>query len=149
MSGRENFMPASSIAIALASLCAFQDSLSAQVIEGREGEANPSAALFKATAFGAGTGLLIGGAYALMTDADESGTVVGGALALGCDGGHEVGLAHQRPLERDGVAVEDLIVGDVHECADRRDHLRRDHRPVGEQTWPGCRSITRESCAPH
>lgn len=81
------------VAIALASLGVTQDGLSAQVVEAREGDSNPSAALFKATLFGAGTGLLVGGAYALMNDADQDETIdalkwgfvagVGGGLAIG------------------------------------------------------------------
>jgi hypothetical protein len=46
----------------------------ADINEERQGEANPSAVIFHATLFGAGTGLLLGGAYALVENSSNRDT---------------------------------------------------------------------------
>jgi len=76
--------------IALALACLFQDSVSAQVVEKREGEANPAAVLFRSTLYGAGTGLVLGGAYALVEEDDDPST--GEILKWGTAGGAAAGF---------------------------------------------------------
>jgi hypothetical protein len=69
---------------------------SAQVVEERESEANPASAIFRATLYGAGTGLAIGGAYALIADGDDpsTGEILRWGTALGAGAGVVVGLLY-------------------------------------------------------
>jgi hypothetical protein len=68
MMRKRTSFPVTMVVLALCS--SFQGS-GAQVIEERSGEANPSTAIFHSTLYGAGTGLLLGGAYALVEDDDD------------------------------------------------------------------------------
>jgi hypothetical protein len=77
-------------AIALALFCSFQESVSAQVVEKRQGEANPAAVIFRSTLYGAGTGLVLGGAYALIEEDDDPST--GEILKWGTAGGAAAGF---------------------------------------------------------
>ena len=75
---------------------------SAQVVEERESDANPAAAIFKATLFGAGTGLVLGGAYALIADDEDdlveddpsTGEILQWGTAIGAGAGLVVGLLY-------------------------------------------------------
>jgi hypothetical protein len=69
---------------------------SAQVVEERESEANPASAIFRATLYGAGTGLAVGGAYALIADGDDpsTGEILRWGTALGAGAGVVVGLLY-------------------------------------------------------
>jgi hypothetical protein len=69
---------------------------SAQVVEERASEANPASAIFRATLYGAGTGLAIGGAYALIADGDDpsTGEILRWGTALGAGAGVVVGLLY-------------------------------------------------------
>ncbi len=78
------------ILIALVMACVLQTVAGAQVIEERKGEANPSTVIFHATLYGAGTGLLLGGAYALV-EKDEDLTTWE-ILKWGVAGGTAAGL---------------------------------------------------------
>lgn len=76
--------------LALALVCLFQSEATAQVVESREGDANPAKVIFLATLYGAGTGLALGGAYALIDNGDDPGT--GEILRWGTAGGAATGL---------------------------------------------------------
>jgi hypothetical protein len=83
-------------AIALVLVVGAQDSLRAQVVESRESDSNPATAIFKATLAGAGTGLLLGGAYALVESdgADETKDALKWGVAGGAVAGAAVGLVY-------------------------------------------------------
>jgi hypothetical protein len=68
----------------------------AQVVEQRESEANPSVAIFRATLYGAGTGLLVGGAIALVEEDDgmSTGEILSWSVAGGTLAGLLVGLVY-------------------------------------------------------
>jgi hypothetical protein len=71
------------------------ESASAQVVEGRDAEANPASVIFRATLYGAGTGLALGGAYALIEQGDaDTGDILRWGTALGTAGGLLVGLIY-------------------------------------------------------
>lgn len=76
--------------IAVALLPGSHQDLTAQVVTARDSEANPASALFRATLYGAGTGLVLGGAYALVDDDGDPGT--GQILKWGVAGGVAAGL---------------------------------------------------------
>lgn len=90
--------PLAAAGLAVALTCGLHGDLSAQVVEERDSEANPAASIFKATLYGAATGLALGGAYALVNDDvdDDGGTSDADALrwgtAIGAVGGLVVGL---------------------------------------------------------
>jgi drug/metabolite transporter (DMT)-like permease len=69
---------------------------SAQVIEERKGESNPSAVIFHSTMYGAGTGLLLGGAYALIEDDPDLSTseILEWGLVGGVASGLLIGLIY-------------------------------------------------------
>jgi hypothetical protein len=85
-----------SVAIALALMIGAQNSLRAQVVEERESDSNPATAIFKATLAGAGTGLLLGGAYALIESdgADETEDILKWGVAGGAIAGAAVGVVY-------------------------------------------------------
>jgi hypothetical protein len=77
-------------------VCLLQSAASAQVIETREGDSNPGKVLFLSTLYGAGTGLVLGGAYALVDDDDDPGTgdILQWGVAAGAATGLVVGLIY-------------------------------------------------------
>lgn len=88
------------------------DTASAQVIERREGDANPMVAIFKSTVYGAAAGLVVGLAVELVVnDAD------GEALKWGFVGGTAFGLVYgiyhvsTRPKPGEGSGA--LLEGDL------------------------------------
>ena len=85
-----------SVAVMLTLSVGMQDSLRAQVVEERESDSNPATAVFKATLAGAGTGLLLGGAWALVASdgADETEDALKWGVAGGAVAGALVGLAY-------------------------------------------------------
>jgi hypothetical protein len=93
-----NVMPRSltAAAVALVLMVGAQDSLRAQVVESRESDSNPATAIFKATLAGAGTGLLLGGAYALVESdgADETEDILKWGVAGGAMAGAAVGIVY-------------------------------------------------------
>jgi hypothetical protein len=70
------------------------DRAAAQVVEDRDSEANPAAAVFRATLYGVGTGLVLGGAYALVADDANTGEILRWGTAAGAAGGLLVGLLY-------------------------------------------------------
>lgn len=78
--------------IVLAVLSGSPTDLTAQVVDARDSEANPASVLFRATLYGAGTGLALGGAYALVNDDDDPGTGTGEILRWGVAGGAAAGF---------------------------------------------------------
>lgn len=70
------------------------DTAAAQVVEERDSEANPAAAVFRATLYGTGTGLVLGGAYALIADDEDTGEILRWGTAAGAAGGLLVGLLY-------------------------------------------------------
>ncbi|MGE0158525.1 MAG: hypothetical protein AB7T31_03880 [Gemmatimonadales bacterium] len=85
-----------SAALALVLIVGVQDSLSAQVVEERESESNPVVTIFRGTLYGAGTGLLLGGAWALVESdgADETRDILKWGAAGGAMAGAAVGLIY-------------------------------------------------------
>lgn len=93
--------------VALAMILGIQSIASAQVIEERKGEANPSTAIFHATLYGAGTGLVLGGAYALVEEDEDLDTaeILSWGVAGGAAAGFLIGLVYvvTRPEPRGDV----------------------------------------------
>ena len=79
--------------IALTIALASPDALKAQVVEDRDSEANPASVLFRSTLYGVGTGLVLGGAYALIDQGSTSEALRWGA-ASGAAAGLLVGLVY-------------------------------------------------------
>lgn len=75
------------VIVGLVLTCVLPSAGRAQVVEERHGEANPTEVIFRSTLYGAGTGLLLGGAYSLVKSDDVSTwevlrwSVAGGAAA--------------------------------------------------------------------
>jgi len=82
--------------IGFALLTVLQNSASAQVVETREGEANPTGVIFRSTLYGAGTGLVLGGAYALVDEGDDpsTGSILAWGVAGGAAAGFLIGVIH-------------------------------------------------------
>jgi len=80
--------------VALALICGSLDEVSAQVVEGRDAEANPASVIFRSTLYGAGTGLVLGGAYILVADDADTGDVLRWSTAGGAAAGVLIGLAY-------------------------------------------------------
>ncbi len=78
------------IGTALLCLTVWAATAQAQVIEQRKGQSNPGTIIFKTTLYGAGTGLVLGGAYALVKS-DNSDVSTGDALKWGVAGGAAAG----------------------------------------------------------
>lgn len=75
--------------------CNLPSGSSAQVIETREAESNPSSVLFRSTLYGAGTGFVLGGAYALVDGDDPStGELLRWGTAIGAGAGLLIGLVY-------------------------------------------------------
>lgn len=93
--------------VALALLLGIPACASAQVVEERRGESNPSVAIFRSTLYGAGTGLVLGGAYALVEDDEDLDTVeiLQWGVAGGAAAGFLIGLVYvvSRPEPRGDV----------------------------------------------
>ncbi len=104
-------------AVSAALLAVTTVSAQAQVINKKKSEANPAVAIFKATLYGAGTGLVLGGAYALVeNDPDVStGDALKWGIAGGAVGGALVGLVYV--LTRSTAKGSVKEVGDVDEGA--------------------------------
>jgi len=79
---------------ALALVLTMGTGVSAQVVEGRDSEANPASVIFRSTLYGAGTGLALGGAYALVNDDDDTGDILRWGVATGAAAGLLIGLVH-------------------------------------------------------
>lgn len=79
---------------ALALVLAVGHEASAQVVEGRESEANPAGVIFRSTLYGVGTGLALGGAYTLVNDDDDAGDILRWGAATGAAAGLLIGLVH-------------------------------------------------------
>ena len=79
---------------ALALVLTFSSTASAQVVEAREGSANPAEVLFRSTLFGAGTGLALSGAYVLADDDVDAGAALRWGAAGGAAGGFLIGLVY-------------------------------------------------------
>jgi len=90
MSIRTSLTPA---LVALTIALASPNGLSAQVVEGRDSEANPASVIFRSTLYGVGTGLVLGGAYALIDGGSTSEALRWGA-ASGAAAGLLVGLIY-------------------------------------------------------
>ena len=86
----------SSAALVLTLIVGAQDSLSAQVVETRESEGNPVVTVFRGSLYGAGTGLVLGGAYALIESdsRDETVDILKWGVAGGAIAGAAVGLLY-------------------------------------------------------
>lgn len=84
------------VLIALTLVCMIQSSAQGQVIEERKGEANPGPVIFRSTAYGAATGLVLGGAYALVEDDEdlETGEILKWGVASGAAAGALIGLIY-------------------------------------------------------
>jgi hypothetical protein len=82
--------------LALVLVVGGHDSLHAQVVEERESDSNPVVTIFRGTLYGAGTGLLLGGAYALIESdgADETRDILKWGVAGGAIAGAAVGLVY-------------------------------------------------------
>jgi len=106
--------------LALSALVGTSDAVSAQVVEGREAEANPASVIFRSTLYGAGTGLALGGAYALIEQGDaDTGDILRWGAALGTAGGLLVGLLYVATRSEpegsaDDVGLLQLRDGDLH-----------------------------------
>lgn len=102
-----------SAALALVLIVGAQDSLRAQVVETRESESNPVVTVFRGTLYGAGTGLLLGGAYALIESdgADETRDILKWGVAGGAIAGAAVGLVYVllRPQPRGDADVVGMV----------------------------------------
>jgi len=83
----------------------------AQVTEVRQGESNPSGVLFHSTLYGAGTGLVLGGAYALVKKGDNpsTGSILSWSIAGGAALGFLVGVIYltSRPQPRGLASSEE------------------------------------------
>lgn len=98
-----------SVMVALALALGTYDSLSAQVVERRESEANPAAVIFRATLFGAGTGLVLGGAYALVESGDTStGDILKWGVAGGAAAGAVIGLIYWATRSQPEGSAEEI-----------------------------------------
>lgn len=99
--------------ISLALLPGSQQGLTAQVVEARESEANPAPVLLRATLYGAGTGLVLGGAYLLVKDDDgpDTGEVLRWSTAGGAAAGFLIGLIYvaTRPQPEGSIGEEGLV----------------------------------------
>lgn len=82
-------------------------SMEAQVVEGREAEANPASVLFRSTLYGAGTGAALGGAYLLIADDPDAGDVMSWSVAGGAAAGLLIGALYAvtRSEPEDGEAA--------------------------------------------
>lgn len=85
-----------SAALVLVLILGVHDSLRAQVVEERESDSNPVVTMFRGTLYGAGTGLLLGGAYALIESdsQDETWDILKWGTAGGAIAGAAVGLVY-------------------------------------------------------
>jgi hypothetical protein len=83
-------------ALALVLIVSAQDSLSAQVVETRESEGNPVVTVFRGSLYGAGTGLVLGGAWVLLESdsQDETLDILKWGTAGGAIAGATVGLLY-------------------------------------------------------
>ncbi len=101
------------VIIALALLHGVPDDAAAQVVEAREADANPAEVLFRATLYGAGTGLALGGAYALIDDDGDPGTgeILKWGVAGGAGAGFLIGLIYVavRPQPEGSIGDEGLV----------------------------------------
>jgi hypothetical protein len=122
--------------MALALTGVAQHEVAAQVVESRDAEANPASAIFRSTLYGAGTGVVLAGAYTLIREGDNAWD----ALRWGAGGGAIVGLmigvihvaTRAEPEEDDGaglVRLEDgalrfsprgVLSSRLHDLPDRR-----------------------------
>lgn len=86
----------------------------AQVVETRKSEANPAGVIFKATLYGVGTGLVLGGAYALIEEDDDvdTGDALKWGAAIGAAGGLVVGLIYAATRAEPQGSVEELETHD-------------------------------------
>jgi hypothetical protein len=102
-----------SAAFALVLMVGAHDSLRAQVVETRESDSNPVVTVFRGTLYGAGTGLLLGGAYALIESdgADETRDILKWGVAGGAIAGAAVGLVYVllRPQPRGDADVIGMV----------------------------------------
>lgn len=96
-------------ALALLALVGARQPLNAQVVEGRDAEANPASVMFRSTLYGAGTGLALGGAYALIEEGGDpsTGEILRWGTAIGAAAGLAVGLVY--------VATRSQPEGEVNE----------------------------------
>lgn len=102
------------IVLGIALACVLQSHASAQVVEQRE-EKNPGGIIFKSILYGAGSGLLLGGAYALIEDDEDIDTAdcLKWGAAIGAGGGLAIGLIY--------LATRPEPKGDVEEIGATRD----------------------------
>lgn len=93
----------------------------AQVIEKRDDDANPAIVIFRATLFGAGTGLLLGGAYALVEEDDDlsTGEILKWGAAGGAAGGAIVGLLHWMTRSEPEGSAEEVATSQPADAAPR------------------------------
>jgi hypothetical protein len=105
MTIRRTLLPA---LLCAAILAAGAGDASAQVVEGRESEANPASAVFRATLYGTGTGLVLGGAYALVAEDADPGEALRWGTALGAAGGLVVGLVYVATRSDPEGSVDDV-----------------------------------------
>jgi len=102
--------PFASAAIALVLMVGAQESLRAQVVETRESEGNPVVTVFRGSLYGAGTGLVLGGAWALLESDSRGETedILKWSVGVGALAGAAVGalyvLFRENP-DDDGAAV--------------------------------------------
>jgi hypothetical protein len=107
--------------VALAMVAGTRSTVAAQPVDERASQANPAAVIFRASLYGAGTGLVLGSGYALLDQTDASpGALLKWGVAGGVAAGALIGLiywATRSPPQdsaaeggvlrvgRDGVAV--------------------------------------------
>jgi hypothetical protein len=98
------------VLMAVALTFGVQGALDAQVVEKRGSEANPAAAMFRATLYGAGTGLALGGAYALVHEGDDpsTGEILKWGVAGGAAAGLVVGLVYVATRSEPEGSAEDV-----------------------------------------
>lgn len=92
-------------AAALAALLFLAAGAPAQIVEHREGDANPMAAVFKSTIYGGGAGALLGLAISLV-DEDDDGEPVKWGFVAGTFFGFGYGLYHVSTRPEPGALLE-------------------------------------------
>lgn len=74
--------------LALVLMTVGQQGLAGQVVEGRDAESNPASVIFRSTLYGVGTGVVLAGAYTLISEDDDAWD----AFRWGAGGGAVAGL---------------------------------------------------------
>lgn len=99
------------LVVALALSAGLYGDVSAQVVEEREqGASNPGKVIFRTTLYGAATGLVLGGAYALVEEDDDlsTGEILKWGVAGGAAAGFVIGLIYVVARPDPKGDIEDL-----------------------------------------